>query len=207
LRLGFKPPHTLLLTMPKNTTQKEYLSFISAHQSWIISQFHHHKSHILLRDKIFIFGEWREFCNDFVQNLWQDFIDTQSIYSKNKLKKFYQATLESYIQPTLLHWSSLMNLHPNKVSYGSSVNRLGCCHSGTKNIRFSQRLSLFPQRYIDSVIIHELAHLRFPNHQKDFWNLVHTYDDNPKQIKRWLKENHSFNLFLYHKIFKPSPKS
>ena len=55
------------------------------------------------------------------------------------------------------------------------VSRWGSCTPETGEIRVSSRLAAFPDWVIDYVIVHELAHLRVPGHQADFWELVHRY--------------------------------
>ena len=44
---------------------------------------------------------------------------------------------------------------------------------------------------IDYVIIHELAHLREPNHGPRFWNIVRAQFAQTERAKTWLKENGS----------------
>ena len=46
-----------------------------------------------------------------------------------------------------------------------------------------------PKNVIDYVIIHELAHVRVPNHSRVFWNLVEEKDPDFKKNKNWLKQN------------------
>lgn len=153
-----------------------------------------------------------------VQRLWQVVIqeeagDSQDMASKPmdtkskvKLKSFlialYQRALESYVAWNIDEISQRMQLFPRHIAYGRSYRQLGCCKTKEQSIRLSLRLALMPQSSIDSVIIHELAHLRYPNHQRDFWNLVRTFDPNPKGINAWLRANAHLNAQLYQKIFK-----
>lgn len=110
--------------------------------------------------------------------------------------------LESYISLHINAISQKMQLFPKSICYGKSYRQLGCCRAKDQSVRFSLRLALMPYFCIDSVIIHELAHLRYPHHGQDFWNLVRTFDDNPQGIQEWLQANYSLNARLYQKIFK-----
>ena len=53
--------------------------------------------------------------------------------------------------------------------------RVGSCSPDRKTIRISDRISNMPRWVQDYVIIHELAHLIYPNHSKEFWEKVHQY--------------------------------
>jgi predicted metal-dependent hydrolase len=54
-------------------------------------------------------------------------------------------------------------------------SRFGSCTSTDKTIRISERVKTMPQWVQDYIIIHELAHLFYPDHSKKFWDLVNTY--------------------------------
>jgi predicted metal-dependent hydrolase len=53
--------------------------------------------------------------------------------------------------------------------------RFGSCSNSTKSIRISDRLAKAPKWVLDYVIIHELAHLVYPNHKKKFWEIVNKF--------------------------------
>ncbi|WP_297570245.1 YgjP-like metallopeptidase domain-containing protein [Helicobacter sp. UBA3407] len=140
------------------------------------------------------------------QAVMQENLLMNPIGAKSKLQSLlrmvYQKALESYISLHINAISQKMQLFPKSICYGKSYRQLGCCRAKDQSVRFSLRLALMPYFCIDSVIIHELAHLRYPHHGQDFWNLVRTFDDNPQGIQEWLQANYSLNARLYQKIFK-----
>jgi predicted metal-dependent hydrolase len=53
--------------------------------------------------------------------------------------------------------------------------RWGSCTPSDRTIRISSRLVGEPGWVLDYVIVHELAHLSAPRHDRRFWNLVRRY--------------------------------
>ena len=53
--------------------------------------------------------------------------------------------------------------------------RWGSCTIDDRSIRLSSRLQGMPLWVIDYVLMHELAHLRVPGHDDEFWELVNRY--------------------------------
>jgi len=66
--------------------------------------------------------------------------------------------------------------------------RWGSC-SSRGNLSFSWRLLLAPPEVLEYVVVHELLHLREPNHTKAFWRLVETARPGWQQQARWLREH------------------
>lgn len=81
------------------------------------------------------------------------------------------------------HWK-----HYNAIRITSAKTRWWSC-SGKKNLNFSYRLMLLPKDVIDYVIIHELAHLKYMNHSKQFWNHVESMMSDYQEKEKWLKHN------------------
>jgi hypothetical protein len=54
-------------------------------------------------------------------------------------------------------------------------SRFGSCTSVDKSIRISDRVKTMPSWVQDYIIIHELAHLIYPDHSKQFWDIVNRY--------------------------------
>ncbi len=67
-------------------------------------------------------------------------------------------------------------LRINSIKYVTNQHkRFGSCTVNTATIRISDRIASLPAWVRDSVIIHELAHLKEPNHSPRFWQLVNRY--------------------------------
>lgn len=71
----------------------------------------------------------------------------------------------------------------------------GSCHYKSRRLYFNWKIVMAPEDVIDYVIIHELCHLRFPNHSKKFWNAVEKCMPCYRESAKWLKEN-SFAMRL-----------
>ncbi len=63
-----------------------------------------------------------------------------------------------------------------KIEYVTNQQkRLGSCTVFNGTIRISDAVSRLPRWVSDYVLVHELAHLKVPNHSRDFWKLVNVY--------------------------------
>jgi len=85
----------------------------------------------------------------------------------NKLK----LKAKKYIPERVEYLANKFNKKYNQIKITSAKTRWGSCTS-KKNLNFSYRLIEKEKKAIDYVIIHELAHLKYMNHSKDFWNHV-----------------------------------
>ncbi len=54
-------------------------------------------------------------------------------------------------------------------------SRFGSCTHADHTIRISDHVKDFPLWVRDYIIVHELAHLLYPNHSKKFWQVVYCY--------------------------------
>ena len=92
------------------------------------------------------------------------------------------------IPPRVKHYAALIGVDYNRVTIRHQKTKWGSC-SGKKNLNFNCLLLLTPTEVMDSVIIHELCHLKYMNHSKEFYNEVLRVCPNYKTYDRWLKKN------------------
>ncbi len=58
-----------------------------------------------------------------------------------------------------------------RIRIGGQRTLWGSCSPGG-TLSFNWRLVLAPAEVLDYVVVHELCHLRVPNHSRDFWGFV-----------------------------------
>jgi len=105
-------------------------------------------------------------------------ITTPPKYSKselhNAIENFYKQKAVEKIIPLTKKWAKRMGVTPEHISFRYSKNRWGSC-SSTNRISFNYHLVKLASSSIEYVVIHELSHITYQNHSKDFWRLVHEY--------------------------------
>ena len=83
------------------------------------------------------------------------------------------------------YFAKKFGLSYNEIKIMSSKTRWGSC-SGKKNINYSLFLLLLPEKFIDYVVLHELAHTVEMNHSERFWALLDGFTD--KRARELVKE-------------------
>ena len=96
-------------------------------------------------------------------------------YNKEEFKRIIEKNVNELVQ--------LTGLKPNKITIKQIKYAWGSC-SSKKNITLNLELIKYSQEAIRYVILHELCHIKYMNHSKDFWNLVEKYMPNYKQVKK-----------------------
>ena len=112
------------------------------------------------------------------------------VYSvfKNRFPLLKKNT-EAMLEEKLPKWSKKMNLEYQGYKVRDTVSKYGSCVPQTKMLYFSARLKMLTGEQVDSIIVHELAHLVHANHQKPFYDLVKKYIPNYDEIHQELKKN------------------
>ncbi|MCI9017246.1 MAG: M48 family metallopeptidase [Clostridia bacterium] len=108
---------------------------------------------------------------------------------KNKKQKEGLYTQEEFIKIIEEELNALKEqtgLIPKKISIKQMKSAWGTC-TIKKNISINQELIKYNKDVIRYVILHELCHLKYMNHQKEFWELLYKYMPNYKQIRQELK--------------------
>lgn len=113
----------------------------------------------------------------------------------NAIKKLLKSNTEAVISVKLPYWSDITGLSYNSVKVRDAISRYGSCMPSKKNLYFSSRLVMLPDDKIDAIIVHELCHMVYKNHNKQFYELVGKYIPDYKEIDKWLKENGKIIMF------------
>ncbi|MBH0090335.1 SprT family zinc-dependent metalloprotease [Pseudoalteromonas distincta] len=105
------------------------------------------------------------------------------------LETYLKEQLIAYIEMRLAYFCTLMGEElPNDLKIGVYKRKWGSCNS-KRELTFNLHLIGAPYHAIDYVIVHELAHLKYLNHSKAFWQRVETFFPDYKTSSNWLKQN------------------
>ncbi len=83
----------------------------------------------------------------------------------------------------------------SSLSVRDTKTRWGSCSTDGR-LSFSWRLMFAPYDAIDYVVAHEVAHLVYMDHSKDFWALCRNLSSNFVEGKYWM-QNHGNELMRY----------
>ncbi len=90
------------------------------------------------------------------------------------------------LPPRLLALAEAHGLGVTRVTIRNQRSRWGSC-SSSGAISLNWRLIQMPERVRDYVLLHELMHLRQPNHSRRFWALVADVCPDYQDSRRWLR--------------------
>lgn len=111
----------------------------------------------------------------------------KSIQKKDKEERYTKEEFVRIIEENTKELIKFTNLRPNRVRVKQIKYAWGSC-SSRKNITINQKLICYSEQAIRYVILHELCHLRYMNHGKEFWNLVAMYMPDYKEVKKELNK-------------------
>jgi predicted metal-dependent hydrolase len=97
-----------------------------------------------------------------------------------------RALAREELGPRLHALAAAHGLRVARFSIRNQRSRWGSC-SRTGAIALNYRLIQMPDTVSDYVLLHELMHLKQPNHSRRFWRLVEDVCPEFRTAERWLK--------------------
>lgn len=182
------------ITLKTPKVSNEYIAkLLKDRESWIRKQLKTVQSNlskkINIQDEVLLFGEIFSIDSDEVKDLRDALVNIDTSNIANILKKydlFYKRYAQNYIAPRVQHYSEVMNLIYSDIKFRKMRSRWGSC-SSKGIITLNTELIKIEKKFIDYIIVHELAHLVHMNHSKKFHLLVEEYIPNAKALNRELK--------------------
>jgi hypothetical protein len=109
--------------------------------------------------------------------------------------RWYRREARARIERTATHEGARLGLGYERIAIRDQSTRWGSC-SSSGTLSFSWRLLLAPPPVLEYVVVHELCHLREPNHSPRFWQVVDAASPQRRAHARWLRE-HAYELHAY----------
>ena len=108
------------------------------------------------------------------------------------LEAWFRDRARAAIDAAIADHAGALKVTPAAVTVRDQRSRWGSA-SRKKRLSFSWRLVLAPPEALETVVIHELAHLRIFGHGAAFWALVASRRPDHLTWRRWLR-THSYEL-------------
>jgi predicted metal-dependent hydrolase len=108
------------------------------------------------------------------------------------LEGWFKPRARAAIEREIRRHADALNVRPAAISIRDQRTRWGSA-SRQRRLAFSWRLVLAPPEALETVVVHELAHLRVFGHGPRFWALVASRKPDHRVWRTWLRD-HSLEL-------------
>ncbi len=102
------------------------------------------------------------------------------------INAFYKRELEKTAGKLLKECEELTGLNSSGFGIRNMRTRWGSCNVKTHRITFNLQLAKVPSRLIEYVVLHEVLHIKIPNHGKGFKALLSLYMPDWKERRKEL---------------------
>jgi hypothetical protein len=192
---------TLVVRAPHRISESIIEEMIQQKSAWILRKFDEMKQrpaspcHEYEEGEMFLFLG-RSYPLQFVKNAKTMIERSDRLYVsdallpdiRNQLKRWYMEEARKEIQTRCMWFSMKTGDVPASIRISDARKRWGSCtHMGGLN--FSWRLIQAPPKIVDYVVVHELVHIRQPDHSRKFWNNVAEILPDYERHRKWLREN------------------
>lgn len=142
------------------------------------------------KEKNYILGEEINIVVD--KSVKKTSFDGTNLYVKNKseVEKWYKKATKQIFEKHLkdVYNRFTVDIPFPKLCIRKMTTRWGVNNSRLKKVTLNSELIYKDPKYLDYVIVHELAHFIHHNHGKGFWKLVEENEPNYKKIRKELQE-------------------
>ena len=195
------PDLRIAVSVPLHASNKDIENFIQSKKEWIettlekIKIIKENKS-TLKKNSIKILG--KEIDKKIIESDLERIRLTDTsiyIYSKDidnakiekKLLEWKLEKLKAILDEYLIKYTKLLNRNINYYQIKKLSSAWGIYHKKENYISFNSDLIEKDIECIEYVVLHELCHIFYMNHQKDFWALVEKYMPDYKVRRKKLK--------------------
>jgi predicted metal-dependent hydrolase len=185
----------IVLKTPK-VSQKYIDELLKSRESWMrkqILKFQKTKpKEINFEDEVLLFGEIYSIDSDEARQL-REKLENIPINAALKIQKsydlFYLECAQEYLPKRVEYFVQMMGLQYRALVFKKFKGKWGSCDS-KKIITLNTQLIKVKKELIDYVVVHELAHLVYMNHSKDFHAHVERFLPYSKELRKVLKSIH-----------------
>jgi len=195
--LRIKTNHSLLITTSKRTKEAAIESFIKANEFKILSSIDKQPNTLtpLISDEIIFYNQpFQTHHNPSLKKAWI-FDGSQFVYKNEttklkSLKSFYAQSVIQKSKDLIEKWRPILskeiNLSGIVIKSRWMRSQFGSCQSNHKIVNMNSVLARFDEIYLETILIHELVHLKIQNHGKEYYQYLLHYLPNYHSVRKEL---------------------
>ncbi|WP_292368486.1 M48 family metallopeptidase [Methanoregula sp. UBA64] len=201
ISLEITPEATLVVRAPQRTPESYLAGLITEKQDWIEKKMAEIRNRPVAGKKRFVEGEEFLFLGRYyplaiiagsdapVSLGTSFFIGERSLPGARDLfLAWYVEKAKALVPARVAGFAAILDYRPKKIRISDTRRRWASCStSGT--LSFCWRLILAPPEVVDYVIVHELVHMRQPDHSPRFWEKVGQAMPEYQKHREWLRKN------------------
>jgi len=208
ISISISPHNGVVVRAPKSVSPEKIDKFVNEKSAWIKKHLNNYSGSVRINyGKKYTDGEYHFFMgkehilrltgspkafvrkyNDIIEVGLPDTCDSRKV--KAILDKWYREQAMQYFKMLLdkiLRKYESYHFEPSSMEVRASKSRWGSCSSKGK-ISISSELIKLDEKFYEYIIIHELCHLKHPNHGSGFYNLLEEILPDYKQIRKELRK-------------------
>jgi predicted metal-dependent hydrolase len=175
----------VIISAPFWVNEGYLIDFVSRKSKWI-------KSKIKPKSDFEFFGKSYKLkakkAKSFNITFFEEFVEVEykkdlkkelQIWQKKKAKEIFNEIIEKYAKE--------IGEYPKRVTIRKARTRWGSCNHKKRYINLNIELLKKPIDAIEYVILHELTHLIYPNHSKEFYAFIKKHMPDFKKREKLLK--------------------
>lgn len=155
-------PNEVIIRAPKQMNEKDIKKFAETKRTWIEKNL---KS----------------------ANIKHKLLENIEPYSEADIKAFVKKA-KQIIPMKVDYYAEKIGVKYNKIAIRCQHTRWGSC-SSKGNLNFNCLLVILPDEIINSVVVHELCHIKQMNHSANFYAEIDKVFPDYKKCHLWLKQN------------------
>lgn len=196
ISLRVDPARGAVLMLPAKARLAEAERFLLAHRVWLAEKLARLPQKIALADgaEVPLLGVPHVVRNTPAarRGVWAEdgaiLVSGLPEHVGRRVSDFLKAEAKRLIVPRAHDMAARLGRKPGRITIKDTRSRWGSC-SSAGDLAFSWRLVLAPERVLDYVVAHEVAHLAEMNHSPAFWAVVERLAGDVRAPKRWLKSH------------------
>jgi len=199
----------VVILSPKHVPDREIRELIAANNDWVRTKLKKHAETKRQTERAFVDGERFLYLGEeyplqvvdgrkalaalidgvFVVHARRSQVPERRARSiRAAFLRWYKSEAETVLAQRVEVFGPRIGRTPDRLSFRDYKSMWGKCDAEGR-ITFNWKLVMAPERILDYVVVHEMAHLYHLNHSPAFWQRVEAVLPDYKQRRKWLKDH------------------